>query len=182
MVEAVRTSLGLDVSSSSTGWAVVDDRLTLLECGLIAFKHGSQQRLGKRLNDFRIRLWDVLEKYKDVTYMVVEDTYMAKNVATTKLLNKFSGVTIQLSEEIIPKASRGILAPQAIRSAIFPKQKSDKELVYQHMAKKYPQIVSFPGTTIASGKHKGEIINDVTDAIAMACYPFLKKIPEGNLL
>jgi len=88
--------LGLDISSVSTGWAVLeDDPLTLVEYGLITCE--TEKNLGEKLLRFDGELTEVLRRNQDIAWIGIEDTYN-NNTVTMKALNRFLGVAIKCAE------------------------------------------------------------------------------------
>lgn len=78
--------LGLDISSNSTGWAVLDDD-TVVDFGVI-------KTSGKdvaKIVDFYSQLVNILSDHDDIDWVGIEDTYV-QNIVTTKLLAAYHGV------------------------------------------------------------------------------------------
>lgn len=80
--------LGLDISSNSTGWAVLDDD-TVLGYGVIKTDGDGVVRL----ISFYTQLVNILEDYNDIEWAGIEDTYI-QNAVTTKLLSNYHGVAM----------------------------------------------------------------------------------------
>jgi Holliday junction resolvasome RuvABC endonuclease subunit len=80
--------LSLDVSASSTGWAIRMDNGNF-EYGLI--KTDSKFGRAERLAYFRSELQNILIKFKP-THVVMEDVYSGLNPKTLILLSKFAGI------------------------------------------------------------------------------------------
>ena len=165
-------SLGLDLSSTSTGWSIVTDGPSLVDYGAIQFDKKTAHK--DRLVILGSLIEQIIETHLPLDWVVIEDTFMAKNVKTTKLLNKFSGVAIaSVRLALLDSAQIAIAYPSSIRSALFPKvkgqkAKTEKEEVVKYMIKKY----SLPE----------DVVNDIPDAIALATYPFLTEIPKEWIL
>lgn len=159
-------TLGLDISSTSTGWAVLSDRLVLDACGVIDFNTKTPHK--ERMFILAETLATLLLEHKP-DWVVIEDTFLKANVKVTKLLNKYSGVAIHT---VYTKLGKDIpiamLTPAAIRAAIFPKQKITKEYIDSHMKQKYNLDPALP--------------NDISDAIAAACYPHLKTVEKKDIM
>lgn len=68
--------LGLDISSASTGWAVLDDGVLLSRdnVGLIKFK--AKQPHGERLVGFEARLREIITQFKP-DLIAIEDLYLS---------------------------------------------------------------------------------------------------------
>ena len=159
-------SIGFDLSTVSTGWAVIEDNLVLKDYGIIDFT--KKQPFREKLLLFGSLISQVIERQKPLDYLVFEDTFVLHNIATTKILNKFSGVAIYSALKVLGQdpTKLSLLAPAAIRSAIFPKMKTNKEMVYSHICEKYSLV---PDKKVTR--------DDIPDAIAAAMYPHLK--PEN---
>jgi len=150
-------SLGLDISQTSTGWAVLQDR-SLIDYGY--FQFNKNNRLGDNLLLFYSYLETIITKHPDLDFICIEDTFFGKNIKTLKLLTRYSGVAIVASRKLLPKARILVLTVASIRSAYFPGRKLDKDEVYKYICTDYKL---------------GNIPDDVTDAIAVASFPFLGK-------
>ena len=79
--------LGLDISSTATGWAVINEARELVDYGLIKPKGEPYDRL-QFTKTALIKIL-VIEK---PDYICIEDMIAFRNGLTTKLLNAFSGV------------------------------------------------------------------------------------------
>lgn len=65
-----------------------------------------------------------------------------------------------------------MISPQSIKSAIFPKQKKEKEDI------KIEMLTRFNLVDINDKEAVKKFCNDITDAIAIAHFPFLRKVEE----
>ena len=151
--------LGLDLSTVSTGWAVVTDCLALVDYGI--FDYTSTTIKKNKLLLFESMLTAVIEQHKPFDLIVIEDTFVGKNAATTKILSRLSGVAIVTSFKFSPTSTIALIPVASLRSATFPKQKVDKEYVYGYISTKYKL---------------GSVKKDVTDAIVAASFPHLKQV------
>lgn len=150
-------SLGLDISQTSTGWAVLQDGLPL-DFGYLQFD--KKLKLSDNLLLFSSYLETILSKHSDLNFVCIEDTFFGRNIRTLKLLTRYSGVAIVTIRKLLPSIRLLILAVASIRSAIFPGQKLDKDKLYRYICSKY-KLNNVP--------------DDVTDAIAAALFPFSNK-------
>lgn len=86
--------VGLDVSSVATGFAVVDMRpngkLELVHTEIISTR--GSDRMGKRLYQYTEALFALLNEYKP-DYIIKEDIFSNRNIHSTQVLLKFTGVT-----------------------------------------------------------------------------------------
>ena len=94
--------LGLDVSSSSTGWAILKNsrfyKREGKDYGIIA----PPKKLGpaEKLDYFRTHLGRVLKSVPDKVVIGIEDTFLFKNPKVLKILSRFAGVAMQSCWEI----------------------------------------------------------------------------------
>jgi len=82
--------LGLDTSSNSTGWALVEDN-KLLEYGLIK-PEGAMETL-QRLYFFGNEIKKIIEKYEP-DEITLEEIILVHGPRTMKVLARFSGVAL----------------------------------------------------------------------------------------
>ena len=169
--------LGLDISSVSTGWAVLETPLKLIDYGLITCD--VDLNLGQKLSKFDSDLNAILERHPDVSWVGIEDTYN-NNTVTMKTLSKFAGVAIKClqnslgvgttySDSTIDKAlnrRKGkpdggifLITPTSVNKLIGLVHRLDRE-------ERKTAIVEKVNTTFKLGFTLAE--NDVTDAIAVA--------------
>lgn len=153
--------LSFDVSSFSTGWALIinnkpkkygvislDKKLTTLE----------------RLIVFRLAAINILCS-NNPDFIVIEETYL-KNVKTLKVLMQFIGVLSEACLTIVGKQPI-IISPQTVRSHFKVK---NKEEAFEFINKKYKLKMKF------------ENDNDISDAILQGLYyyDFLKERNNGE--
>jgi Holliday junction resolvasome RuvABC endonuclease subunit len=151
-------TLGLDLSSASTGWAVLDG-LVLIDSGILDFASVPSKK--EKLLLFQGMLTTVLNKYKPFDYIIIEDTFFSKNILTLKTLSKYSGVAIVTCFQHSPTSVIALIPVAALRSTLFPKQKVDKEYVYKYICDRYKLT---------------NVKNDVTDAIVAGSFPHYRKV------
>jgi Holliday junction resolvasome RuvABC endonuclease subunit len=82
--------LGVDISSRSTGWAIIQDD-KLLDYGKIV--PSGKMSLGQKLCLFGNEISKVIEKYKP-DEIAIEDVVQVSSVSVTKILSRFNGVAI----------------------------------------------------------------------------------------
>lgn len=150
-------SMGLDISQTSTGWAVLKDG-SPIDYGYLQFNR--KLKLSDNLILFASYIETILNKHQDLNFICIEDTFFGKNIRTLKLLTRYSSVAILTCRKLLPNTCILLLAVASIRSAIFPEQKVDKNYIYRYICSKY-KLSNVP--------------NDVTDAIAIALFPFSNK-------
>jgi crossover junction endodeoxyribonuclease RuvC len=148
--------LGLDVSSKKTGWAILKNgrfyKRENIDFGTI--ETPSSQPISKRLVIFRDALESILVRSKPDT-IVIEDTFFSKNIATLKVLVRFSAVAQELSNRLLSIDPILISARQA--RTIMGSQ--DKEEVFKIIVNKY-KLNTFKFST-----H-----NDIADAIVLTLH------------
>ena len=81
--------LGLDISSYSTGWAVMDATGKLITYGHI----NPEGPLEKRLSQTRNFLIKIIAEHKP-TFVALEDLNCFRNAKVSRILNYFSGVAV----------------------------------------------------------------------------------------
>jgi len=148
--------LGLDISSSSTGWAVLKHGRFYnrkgIDYGMI--KPPKKLELSEKLVYFRTELIHLLETIQpDIA--VTEDVFFFKNPKTLKLLSKFHGVAAEAVRDTIDFPI-GVHTVKAIRSVIGTQ---GKEETFSEIVEKF-KLVGWEFSKL----------NDVTDAIAVALY------------
>ena len=144
--------LSFDVSSVSTGWALIEDN-KLKEFGTIVPQHS--YTLQEKLYWFKNEVHSLLNIVQP-DYVIVEQTYL-KNVNTLKTLMQFFAMLniecfTELHEEPV------LVSPQTIRSHFGLKKKED---VFDYVKNKYK--AKLKNYTFETG-------NDITDAILMGLY------------
>ena len=153
--------LGLDISEKSTGWAVLTDRLTLVDYGALSFLTAKSKKEIFLL--FASSLATIVAKHKTFDYIIIEDTFFSKNISTLKALSNLAGIAILTAYSQDPGAKIALITVASLRAALWPKQKVDKEQVFRYISNKY-NLKNIP--------------NDVTDAITAASFPFVRKVEE----
>jgi len=176
--------LGLDISSVSTGWAVLeDDPLTLVEYGLITCE--TEKNLGEKLLRFDRELTEVLRRNQDIAWIGIEDTYN-NNTVTMKTLSKFAGVAIKClqkelgvgvtySDSTIDKALKKKRGKPEQGIFVVTPTSANKLIGLQHRLERderKQQIVSKVNTTFKLGFTLDE--NDITDSIGVAMAVIVK--------
>jgi crossover junction endodeoxyribonuclease RuvC len=166
--------LGLDISSTNTGWAILDDGPTLLEYGTIPFSSFVPQK--QRLIIFSELLKEMTQRLKP-DFIAIEDTYVQFDPAVTKLLSRFAGVAILAISSVNVEIPIALISTQSVRSALFPKQKKNKEAIKIEMINRFSLIPNLSNMDeLTASKALKKYCNDITDAIAVAHYPHLLKV------
>ena len=150
--------LSFDVSSVSTGWAVVTKNKPKYY-GVITID--KKLSISQKLNAFRCAVISLLCKHAP-THVVVEETYM-KNVKTLKTLMQFISVINEASFNTIGKEPV-LIFPNTVRS--YFKLKNKKEM-FEYINKRFKFNMDFKKD------------NDVTDALGQGLYYF-ELLEENN--
>jgi len=149
--------LSLDVSSSSTGYAVLrDGRWVCNDKNYGLIKISNKLSLSKRLVSFRNSLAALIREVKP-THIVIEDVFSGRNVATMKLLARFNGVAIEVCRRLLRHDPQIALTAE-VRS--FLGCGRSKKEAFDFICTKFNLDWSF-------NKY-----NDVTDALALAMYSY----------
>ena len=153
--------LGLDISQTSTGVAVLTDGPLVVYHNNLHFD--KKKPLSHNLMMFSDFIKSIIETQGPFDFIVIEDVFFGKNIKTLKLLARYNGAAILTCRLHSSGSKLYLLMPSTIRSAIFPGTKVDKEYVYKY---------------ICSIHKLANVSNDVTDAIAAATVPFTTKVVE----
>lgn len=148
------TILALDVSSSTTGYAVIKSgRWTKSESSYGIIKTSKKEDFPKRLVDFRNQLHKLIKRVKP-THIIIEDVFKLRNVETLKLLARFSGVAVELSRRCLRK-NPTIVMTTKVRSHL--ECGKSKEEAFEYICDRYNLDWPFS-------------MNDITDALCLALY------------
>ena len=82
--------MGIDISSKSTGWAVIEDN-KLLEFGKI--NPTGSMTSGQKMFYFHNELERIISRYQP-NEIAIEDVVQVKSVSVTKILARFNGIAI----------------------------------------------------------------------------------------
>lgn len=141
--------LSFDVSSVSTGWAIVVNGKPKKYGKIVISKKLS---IAEKLVAFKLGTIQVMCEHKpDV--IVIEETYM-RNVRTLKTLMQFVGVLNEASLNIVGKHAV-MVSPNTVRSKFEVK---NKEEAFHFVNKKFKFGMNFKDD------------NDITDAILQGLY------------
>jgi Holliday junction resolvasome RuvABC endonuclease subunit len=155
--------LALDISSKSTGYAVLQDDLPIADgYGLIC--PSPKFTIGAKLVYFQNEVVALITKFKpDV--IVTEQIFRGPNTATFKVLSQFSGVALKTIFEQIGREPEMMLAVEA-RSCLGVRYK--KEEAFEDLTSKF-NLQHFDNF---------EQHNDIVDAFALAFA--IVEIRKGN--
>ncbi len=163
--------LGIDVSSTTVGWGVVEiddkDNINFIKCDFI--KPSKKGTILDRLYDTREKILKIIDAEKP-DYIGIEDLikFMPKSTATTTTtLSAFNRMIGLLSFDYLNQHP-GLFSVMAIRHGLkinkkFPNKEEMPELVAKHLRFKFPYIKN------KNGKIKEENF-DMADGLAVALY------------
>lgn len=144
-------TLGLDVSSISTGYCIFNNgRLIKSTCGLI--QPNPKKIYGERLYTFETELKAVIKEHKP-DEVIIENIFKGRNILTFKSLAMFRAIAIKTIFEDLGLDVIELMASEA-RSVVGIK--NDKEVAYNFIVKKY-KLVDYEFSS-----H-----NDITDSILL---------------
>jgi Holliday junction resolvasome RuvABC endonuclease subunit len=147
--------LALDISSSSTGWCILrNGRWSKSSASYGHIKVPASLSLPARLVRFRNELHDIIKRSRP-THIIIEDIFSGRNVATMKLLARFSGVAIELSRRVLRKDPQ-IVTTTEVRALLGCGR--GKKDAFGFICAKYRLDWSF------------NKMNDVTDALCLALF------------
>jgi Holliday junction resolvasome RuvABC endonuclease subunit len=164
---------GFDVSSSTTGWCILDvntdnKKIKYIDCGY--FKPIKKGTIFEKLSHSRDKVVSILDKYKPEE-IVVEDLIQfmkgastAKTIITLSLFNRNVGMTAYDYLGKNPQLFNVMSIRHGLKlSKELPKKEDMAELVANHLGIKFPYVYG------KGGKIKKES-EDVADACAVALY------------
>ena len=154
MAKKDKIILGLDISSSSTGYAVIKNgRWSKSRKSFGIIETNSKDSVGTRLVSFRTQLSRLIKEVKP-THIVIEDIFKQRNVNTLKLLARFSGVAIECIKRLTKKEPTIVMATR-VRSTLGCGV--SKQEAFDYVCNRYKLDWAFTQ-------------NDITDAICLALY------------
>lgn len=146
--------LGLDVSSSRTGFCVIKNGRWTKSKSSFGTIVPVGSYLGEKLVSFRDQLEAVLKRVSP-THVIIEDIFSGPNVSTMKTLARFSGVAIELCRRLVGTEA---LVVNTVRVRSVVGCGKGKEDAFNYVCKRFHLEWNF-------NKH-----NDITDAIILALY------------
>lgn len=165
--------LGLDISSQSTGWALLEDG-AVLDFGVIKMR---QPTHGERLVYFETRLKEILEASvvlaRDVDLIAIEDVWVGKFALPAMILSRYRGIAEKVcwewfrTEPLVRTATdfRKLLGLKYGVNLLPGKKeklktgKDSKQLTFELMCKVFD---------LKDRKLDFDRDNDMTDALAVA--------------
>ncbi len=148
--------LALDVSSSSTGYAILRNgrwRLSGSSCGTICIP--PKLHISERLVLFRDELEKLINKVKP-DLIVVEDIFFLRSISTVKLLARLNGVALEIARRKTKKEPL-LIHTSSVRA--YLECGKSKEEAFDYICERYKL------------KHWDlKSYNDITDAVCLALY------------
>jgi len=166
------TILGLDISSTTTGWGILevtkDNKINYIDSGY--FKPIKDGTIFERLDHSRLKIKDILNKYKP-DYVGVENIieFMAgksssKTITTLAVFNRIVGMTAYDYLGKSPELFNVMQIRHGLKTnEVLPKKEEISALVSKHLG------ITFPYEYNRNNKLREEN-NDRADAIAVALY------------
>ena len=175
--------LGLDVSTSTTGYCVLDNHGKLVELNAISLsRHKTVYDKAAQIKN----VFNVLKKQYEIKQIFVEENLQAfrpgfSSAKTILTLAKFNGITCLLANQefgIVPIDINVNVARKAINLKILrgkSSQKNTKQQVFEWVDKKID--FDWPTKVLKSGPRKGQstyesCIYDMADAFVIAVAGF----------
>ena len=180
--------LGLDVSTSCTGVALVDSsgklvRASYVYLGEHSTIHGKAEAIKKELQTYATN---------PLTCVAIEQNLLgfrrgASSAATLITLARFNGVVAYVASQVFGVDPVTIPVVTARKDLLIPHKKGEdvKKNVFEWVLKQEPEY-TWPTKTVKLGKRKGEVIyekgvEDACDAYVMARAAILMKIVSDRL-
>lgn len=142
--------LGLDPSSLSTGWAVVDEDKELLDYGIIEGRTDNPKSF-ILLHD---RLDEIIKEH-NIKAVFIEDTFFSRNVDTLKKLVRPTGIILYMVG--IYELKHQFIMPASWRKTFIGNGRTSKRETYEYVNDLYKL-----------GFDSFNKYNDLTDAIGVA--------------
>lgn len=146
----MKSYLGLDPSSLSTGWAVVDEEKKPLEWGIIKGRTDNPKSFIKLHNELN----DIIEKY-NIEAVSIEDTFYSMNIDTLKKLVRPTGIILYMVG--VHELEHEFIMPASWRKRFMGNGRASKRETYDYVNEKYEL-----------GFDSFNKFNDLTDAIGIA--------------
>jgi len=174
--------LGLDVSTSSTGWAIIDDGGSLIEMG--SFKLVKHDNLFDKAAAVRMGLTELKEKY-EITKISIEEPLQGfrrgmSSAHTLLTLARFNGIVSWLAFDVFGTKPIFFDSTSARRGLGI---RIDKSRDTKDQIMEWVEVVTgkvLPRRIATTGKKKGMTlfaagVNDAADAYVMARAAYLLK-------
>lgn len=154
--------LALDASFTSTGYAVLDNKLNVIECGKVTPKEKLPD--SKRILEICDKCEELISKYS-ISKVVIEEQYVKRNPNTALKLSRLFGAIIYLTSicdvELIP------MEASKIRKILLGNGKADKEEVAGYVLYYYKDSDIVKNIGPYSDKKNKKKTSDIYDAISI---------------
>jgi hypothetical protein len=175
--------LGLDVSTSSTGWAVLDDHGVLIDMG--SFQLDKLDGLFKKADVVNHGLLALRAKYPDILMVSIEEPLQGfrrglSSASTLLTLGRFNGMVSWQSFVVFGRDPIFFNSSAARKGLgiVISKERDTKDQIME-----WVEVVTgkeLPKRVVKAGKKKGETVydkgvNDAADAYVMARAGYLLK-------
>jgi Holliday junction resolvasome RuvABC endonuclease subunit len=145
--------LGLDISSSCTGYCIVEDGYLLIDT-IGTIKPNAKDCMGKKLVFFEKEIKKLLKKYKP-NHVIIEDIFKGPNAKTFKVLSMCRGVIFKVIFEKLNQEPVSVMPTEARK--IVGVNGITKEDGFEFVINKYK-----------FKNYKFLTHNDITDSIILA--------------
>lgn len=173
--------MGLDVSTTTAGWAIFDNLEARPIMGFISL--GKEESLYEKADKFKIEIDKILKKYNVDEVFLEEDLQRfskgKSSSAVLQKLSRFNGMASFIVFQLLGKPPVHINVNVARRLVGCKIDKTDKTLSVKEKVLQWSETAPFvsdypwPTKVILSGKRKGEIVKikevgDMLDAYIVA--------------
>lgn len=168
--------LGIDVSTSCTGFAVINLDGKLIDASFVYLK---EKHILEKAATIENRLKSIFENHTEISRIGIEQNMLGfrrgfSSAQVLSTLARFNGIVTYISfciSGIYPEMISVVNARKSLNISI-PKGTNVKEKVIEWVKKEEPHFI-FPQKTISSGKRKGQIVDekgveDACDAYVIA--------------
>lgn len=166
--------LSLDLSLSSTGFAILNDD-EIIYCGKICTTPTDFNRSDeKRMHYIANTLKNLAEEY-NISYVAIENTYTGVNPKVSSTLARLCGFVCQALMSYNKNIVIGIYMPSTIRKGVIGVGNATKQKVANYIRENYIDIGEY------SDRQTKEIekTSDIYDAIVTGLYMY-KKMKRGK--
>ena len=181
-------TLGLDVSTSKTGWCLLSDDGSLIRMGCVDLS--SQNDLFTKTEFLMVSLVEEVGKINGEFEIVIEEPLLRfargmSSASTLLTLNRFNGmVTYACWKEIGVKPTHlNVIFARRSLGIKRDKERNVKDVVMQWVASDV-ETYDWPTKIVTRGKRKGETVfeascYDVADAYVMAKAIHVRRVKAG---
>lgn len=154
--------LALDQSYTSTGYAVLDESLNVLECGKVCT---TKDKLDSdKINSICNKCKDLINTY-NVNKIILEEQYVKRNMRTALKLSRLFGAIMYFS--IVNQIELVPIEPSKIRKILLDNGKADKEEVAEYVIQFYKECPVVKSVGPYSDKNNKKKTSDIYDAISI---------------